>query len=98
MRLILLGLMAATAMLSACSQMRYCKGEQKYQAVQSLPPLEGTDGLEIPQSQAALRVPPGPGTSDGFVESYIDDEGETRLRCLDMPPRLAGSDAPGEGA
>lgn len=82
---------AATLLLGACSPTRYCTGTKSYQETEVLPPLKGTDELTIPQSQSALLVPPGLGTTDGFSETYVDAEGKSRERCLDLPPRMQGS-------
>lgn len=92
MKPILLAAALSALTLTACSQTRYCSGEQNYQKARPLPPLQATEGLTIPESQGALRVPEGRGTSGGFAETYVNADGETEQRCLDMPPRLVGAD------
>ncbi|MEC9360117.1 MAG: hypothetical protein VX836_19880 [Pseudomonadota bacterium] len=92
MKPILLAVALSALTLTACSQTRYCTGEQNYQKARSLPPLQATQGLTIPDSQGALSVPEGRGTSGGFAETYVNAEGESEQRCLDMPPRLVGAD------
>lgn len=91
MRMLNLSGLGIVLLLASCSTTRYCTGEQAYQRTEVLPPLKGTEALQVPEAQSALRVPKGRGTSDGFAETYINAEGESELRCLDMPPRLSGA-------
>lgn len=75
---------AALALLSACASNEYCLKPQKYQGAANLPELRPVDGLQIPESASALRVPPEPENVVPFGE--IDENG--KAMCLDHPQRL----------
>ncbi|MBI2382980.1 MAG: hypothetical protein HYV18_02780 [Gammaproteobacteria bacterium] len=78
----------AAALASGCSSTSHCKGEQDYQKAQTVPPLAGVDGLKLPESPSPLRIPPKAESEVAFGEQYKTDNGKTRYRCLDIPPRL----------
>jgi uncharacterized lipoprotein len=84
----LISLAGAVALLAGCGASRYCSGVQPYQTAVDLPPLATVEGLGVPESQAALRVPAGPTEGPGYAETYEDQRGRERIRCLDMPPPL----------
>jgi len=81
-------LLAAAAALSGCAASSYCSGEQDYATAESVPPLKGADGQPLPESSAALRIPPPPATDVKYAEPYKDADGDERVRCLDAPPVL----------
>lgn len=72
--------------LAGCAVSSYCEGEQKYHAAPSYPPLQPVDGVRLPESQAALRIPPAPANAVAFGETYTDEDGDEAVRCLDKPP------------
>lgn len=74
--------------LSGCATSSYCTDEQNYQTAKSVPPLSGAEGLQMPESPSALRIPPPPKTLVAFGEIYKDADGDERVRCLDTPPQM----------
>lgn len=89
-----LALVLTLAAVAGCSTTSYCTGELPYQSAETLPPLRGAEGLEIPQSQAALRVPDGPYAGPGYAQTYVNEKGKKRVRCLDVPPALPPAPEP----
>jgi uncharacterized lipoprotein len=84
-------LVVTSLALSACASNRHCAGVQPYQEAKTLVPPENLDGLTVPESASALRIPPPPEKAVGFSIEMPDpeDPGETTLECLDFPPRMA---------
>jgi hypothetical protein len=80
--------------LSGCALSTYCEGEQRYQAAESYPPLQGVEGVKVPESQAALRIPPPPPNAVAYGETYKDEDGDDAVRCLDKPPAMPEPPAP----
>lgn len=74
--------------LSGCAANSYCIEEQNYQKAQSVPPLNGVEGLQLPESASALRIPPPPESAVAFGEIYKDADGDDQARCLDTPPKM----------
>ena len=85
-----LSVLLATGLLSACGSKSYCLREQKYDRVASIPVITGGDGLAIPTSPTALKVPPQPADVPDvpFGAKVRDAKGRTRYACLDEPPPL----------
>jgi hypothetical protein len=91
-----LAALLAVSLLAACGSKSYCLREQKYDHVASIPPVAGGDGLAIPSSPTALRVPPQPADVPDVPFGYkvTDAKGRTQNACLDEPPPLpANADA-----
>ena len=82
--LVLLPLLA----LAGCAVNSYCDGEQAYQKAPPLPPLQATEGVKLPESPAALKIPPAPQTAVAYGEHYQDEDGDDAVRCLDKPPAM----------
>ena len=74
--------------LAGCSASSYCEDQQDYELAGSVPPLKGDESLSVPQSEAALRIPPRPANAVPFGEPYKDEEGDDDVRCLDKPPEM----------
>jgi hypothetical protein len=81
--------MAAALALSGCALSSYCEGEMDYQRAPSVPPLHTAEGLQLPESGSALRIPPPPANPVPYGEKYKDADGDDAVRCLDRPPELA---------
>lgn len=79
----------ALLVLSGCATSRYCMGELPYQQAKTIPTLKGTADLTLPESQAALRVPPVLAEGQPYGRLVTDEDGDERALCLDSPPRLA---------
>lgn len=72
-----------TLQLAACGTTAHCRRPEEYQAAQDRAPLIGADGLKLPESAGALRIPPPVENPVAFGES----SGES-WSCLDIPPKL----------
>ena len=75
--------------LSGCATSSYCTDELEYQEAKSVPPITGAEGLALPDSPSALRIPPPPESPVAFGEIYKDAEGDERAHCLDTPPPIS---------
>lgn len=84
-----LGVLLLCAGLSACSVNSYCLVEQDYQKARVAPELKAGDGLAVPNSPSALRLPPKPGQNEPFGRRADDGSGV----CLDRPPPFTGPKA-----
>ena len=78
-------LLAVSLGLGACGANSYCLVPQKYERAETVPELKSIEGLEIPSSPSALRLPPQPAESVPFGRKAEDGSGI----CLDKPPRFA---------
>ena len=74
--------------LGACSVNTYCEGEQDYQKAGTVPPLQGAEGLKLPQSASALKIPPPPPHPVAYGEHVKDEDGDDVVQCLDKPPEM----------
>jgi hypothetical protein len=59
--------------------------EQEYQRAAIAPDLQPVEGLSLPESPSALRLPPAPAKNVPFGTEGPEGEGV----CLDKPPRMA---------
>lgn len=80
--------LVAAAALSGCAVSSYCEGEQDYQKAQSVPALKSPEGLTLPESPSALRIPRPPANPVPYGETYKDEDGDERVACLDKPPAM----------
>lgn len=98
-----LPLLLGVLLFAGCASKSYCMKPQKYDHVASIPPITGGEGLKIPNSPTALRVPPAPAPAQDapYGSKVIDPKhpSRTEYACLDEPPPMpAGADvAPGVG-
>lgn len=83
-------------LITACSARAHCTGERPYQQADTVRVLEDVKDIKVPRSTSALVIPEGPGEGPAYAERYEDDDGNTRIRCLDAPPRLEALDEEGE--
>ncbi|MDM4768786.1 hypothetical protein [Solimonas sp. SE-A11] len=81
-------LVLATALLAGCASRNPCVGDNEYQKATSLPPLTTVDGLKVPESASALRIPPAPAAAQPAAEGA----------CLQTPPPMpeVSLDKPGK--
>ncbi|TJY61078.1 hypothetical protein E4T66_10635 [Sinimarinibacterium sp. CAU 1509] len=88
-------LLVASLALSACASNRHCAGVQPYQESKTLVMPTNIDGLTVPESASALRIPPPPEKPVGFGIEVTDpkDPEENTLECLDFPPRMPVEEA-----
>lgn len=78
-------LLVASFGLGACGANSYCLVSQDYEKAEMVSELKSADGLEMPNSPSALRLPPAPTNPVPFGREAEDGSGV----CLDKPPRLA---------
>jgi hypothetical protein len=83
-----LALLLPILALGGCAVASYCEGVQDYQRARSLPPVQPTDGLRVPESETALRIPPPPANPVPYGRIEKDEDGDDVVRCLDKPPAL----------
>lgn len=84
--------LGSLSLLAACSTNSYCLGEQDYQKAQVVPELRSAEGLTMPNSPSALRLPAAPAA----VEPFGRRDGEGGGVCLDKPPEMAQPAAPAQ--
>lgn len=77
--------------LSACAANTYCDGQQNYQKAKTAPPLQGVEGLKLPDSATALKIPPAPANPVAYGEHVKDAKGDDVVQCLDKPPEMPPS-------
>jgi uncharacterized lipoprotein len=79
-----LSLVTAVSLLSGCAANHYCLADQAYQHAENRPPLTPVEGLNLPDSATALRIPAAPVASAPFGVRNPDGTG----MCLDKPPPM----------
>ena len=99
---VLLGVLLGLSFLGGCASKSYCMKEQKYDHVASIPVITvAGDGLNMPNSPTALRVPPAPGPAQDapYGSKLIDPQHphRTSYACLDEPPPMPPGADPGLG-
>jgi len=79
---------ANVALLTACTGPA-CLREQPYQNAEPFPVLKAPPGLNVPPPDPNLSIPEVDDGPVGVREDMPEDlPRQSRLRCLDMPPRL----------
>ena len=76
------------ALVTACANNSYCMGEQKYQVAGSVPPLYPVEGMKLPESPSALRIPPPPPNPVPYGQVAKNADGDDKIQCLDKPPDM----------
>lgn len=67
-----------------------CESVQRYQEAETLETPSAVEGLTIPDSPTAMRIPAAPAESVPYGRKLTDPKTkETYTSCLDSPPRLA---------
>ena len=79
---------ACAALLVGCAGNRYCLGDQPYSHAASVPALQPAEGLKLPESSAALKIPPPPDDPVPFGTKTKNEKGKDVVQCLDQPPRM----------
>ncbi|HUS25486.1 MAG TPA: hypothetical protein VM369_11105 [Candidatus Binatia bacterium] len=88
MRVVLPALGAAMLLASGCAANGYCTGEFAYQKAGSVPPLKNAQGLKLPESSSALKIPPPPAQTTPYAQTVKDADGDDAVACLDQPPPM----------
>lgn len=84
-------LLIAAVVLGGCASNSYCARQQPYENARSVPPIQGTEGLKIPESATAMRVPNETAQNVPYGVKVVDPKrpGKTQYQCLDQPPAMA---------
>ncbi len=98
MKLALLSIASAAALLSACASTQTCKADADYRKAAAIPPIRAAEGLSLPQSPSALKVPDiTPAAAQAAATQPMPRKGKGTA-CLDYPPEIAPADAASAGA
>ena len=81
-------LVLAPLLLAGCAASSYCEGDQDYADAASVPVIQPADGLQIKESNTALKIPPPPETKVPYGEKVVNEKGKEVFSCLDQPPPL----------
>lgn len=86
MKLILI--IAAALLTGACAGNRVCNASADYRNAAAIPPIQPAEGLKLPTSPAALKVPElTPGAQEA-AKLPLPRKGNGTA-CLDYPPEIA---------
>lgn len=80
-------LVAVSLVLTGCASGR-CGGDTSYREAESIPVIQGTGELQLPESPAALRIPPLSEAARAAAAQPLEAGRGRRKACLDVPPRL----------
>ena len=84
MKIALLALPAL--LLTACATDRRCGPDADYRKAGAVPPITAAEGLKVPESPSALKVPAlTPAAIEAAQQPRGDDK---RAACLDYPPEI----------
>lgn len=86
MKLIVVAL--ATLLLSACAGSRVCTASADYRKAAAIPPIQAAEGLKLPSSPAALKVPELTPAAQEAAKLPPPRKG-SGTACLDYPPEIA---------
>jgi len=97
MKLVSLSFMtAASLLLTACAGNRVCNADAAYRRAAAIPPIQPAEGLQLPQSPSALKVPEITATAKAAaIEQPMPKRGKGTA-CLDYPPDIAPLEAASE--
>lgn len=94
MRVLIVALLAGSALLAGCSNTRRCESNQAYEKAVTLPTPGTIPGLTVPDSPTALHIPAAPADVQPYGHKVKTEDGGTRYACLDEAPRM--STTPGD--
>lgn len=77
MRLLLISVSLLLA--SGCAK-KYCEQERPYDSAQEYPTLSAPPGMEVPEPDPNLKIPP----ASGDEQAVLNESRE----CLEIPPRI----------
>lgn len=85
-----LGISVLSLMATGCSTTRHCERELPYQSAEMANIVTSVDGISPPSSPSALRIPELSGEPQDYALEVAEpgEDGETRVRCLDVPPAM----------
>lgn len=92
MKISLIAIAATAAMLSACAGNQVCKDDADYRKAAAIPPIQAAEGLALPQSASALKVPDITPAAQAAAQQPLPKKGKGTA-CLDYPPEITPSEA-----
>jgi len=93
MKLSLFVIASATALLTACASNQTCNMEDAdYRKAAAIPPIQPAEGLNLPQSASALKVPPLTAAAQAAAKQPFPKKGKGTA-CLDYPPEIVVPEA-----
>ncbi len=83
----------ASALLSACVGAPTCNNSNAdYRHAAAIPPIQPAEGLQLPESSSALKVPELTAAAKAAAAQPYPKKGKGTA-CLDYPPEIAANDA-----
>lgn len=77
------------SLLTACASNQVCNADADYRKAAAIPPIKAADGLALPQSASALKVPDiTPAAAEAAATQPLPKKGKGTA-CLDYPPEIA---------
>ena len=92
MKISLLAIAATTVLLSACAGNQVCKDDADYRKAGAITPIQAAEGLSLPQSASALKVPDITPAAHVAAQQPLPKKGKGTA-CLDYPPEITPSEA-----
>lgn len=86
-----LPILGLALILGGCATGPRCGEDDSYRQAQSIEPIHGIDGLQLPESPSALRVPPLTEAAKVAAETPVG-QGK-RAACLSWPPEMTAAAA-----
>lgn len=79
---------SAIALLSACAGNQTCNvDDADYRKAAAIPPIQAAEGLNLPQSPSALKVPEITAAAKAAASQPYPRKGKGTA-CLDYPPEI----------
>lgn len=93
--LVLLSLSAL--LLSGCASTQRCEAKADYRKAAAIPPIKAAEGLKLPESASALKVPDLTPAAIAAAQQPGPKKGRGTA-CLDYPPEIVPAEAASGGA
>lgn len=74
--------------LVGCATDRECTAKARYRQAESIPVIQGTGDLHLPESPSALRIPPLSEAAKAAAAEPVARGKGRRGACLDVPPQM----------
>lgn len=74
--------------LVGCATDRECTAQASYRQAESIPVIQGTGDLHLPESPSALRIPPLSEAAKAAAAEPLPRGKGRRGACLDVPPQM----------
>jgi len=98
MKISLVVIVSAAALLSACASNQTCKQDASYRKAAAIPSIKPAEGLNLPSSPSALVVPEiTPEAARAAAQQPMPKKGKGTA-CLDYPPQIESEDAASSAA